>query len=265
MSRVLQSRSSRIEDMRGKADTAAKSMDTLTAENPAQSFHLYRKFKSQLAGSGLKQFRNDLRRLRASLAHLQTLAERQNQQLASEFNLFSLLGVVHDEVYTHSAFLANLLDPDGTHGQNHLFLKSFLRMCASKYPELSLPVEHVPNSLWFVEQEKATLFGCMDLVITCPDRGWLLVIENKVMAGEQEHQLKRYSEWMETQRQHYVHRALYYLTPTGRESDSSAGCRYFKLSYHHDIYEWLDSALASVRAPRVKEAVAQYTEIIAAL
>ena len=251
--------------MQGKTSTTKTNTSVLMPKDLADFRRRYRNVTNQLADSGLRQFRGNFAQLRISLARLQDEAEKHNQQAASGFNVFELLGVVHDEVRTHSAFLADLLDPDGAHGQKHLFLKSFLRMCARKHPEFPLPADPVARGLWFIKQEKVTPYGCMDLVVTCPDLGFLLVIENKVMAGEQEQQLKRYSDWMETQRQHYAHRALVYLTPSGRESDSSADCRYFKLSYHDDIYAWLDSALADVQAPRIRETVAQYMEVIASL
>jgi len=42
------------------------------------------------------------------------------------FNVFKILGVEAYEVGTHSAFLSELLSPQGTHGQGSTFLKLFL-------------------------------------------------------------------------------------------------------------------------------------------
>ena len=41
------------------------------------------------------------------------------------FNIFEILKAEHYEVTTHSAILAELLNPKGAHGCNDLFLKSF--------------------------------------------------------------------------------------------------------------------------------------------
>jgi len=40
------------------------------------------------------------------------------------FNLFSILGMESDEVSTHSRFLAELLNKNGSHGQKDIFLLS---------------------------------------------------------------------------------------------------------------------------------------------
>ncbi|WBM75340.1 PD-(D/E)XK nuclease family protein [Saprospira grandis] len=41
------------------------------------------------------------------------------------FNIFELLNVQYDEVSTHSAFIADLLDPRGSHDRGSIFLKAF--------------------------------------------------------------------------------------------------------------------------------------------
>ena len=50
------------------------------------------------------------------------------QQTAEDFNIFEILGVAHLEVSTHSAFIANLLNPKGSHSQGAKFLKEFLKI-----------------------------------------------------------------------------------------------------------------------------------------
>ena len=42
------------------------------------------------------------------------------------FNVFNVLGLSSNETRTHSAFLAELLNPYGSHGMGDLFLKKFL-------------------------------------------------------------------------------------------------------------------------------------------
>ena len=41
------------------------------------------------------------------------------------YNVFNVLGVDNMEL-SHSAFLAALLDPDGSHGMQDVFLKAFI-------------------------------------------------------------------------------------------------------------------------------------------
>ena len=52
-----------------------------------------------------------------------------------QFNVFSILEVETDEVKTHSAFLADLLSPQGSHRQGAAFLKLFLGLDAIKNSE----------------------------------------------------------------------------------------------------------------------------------
>ena len=44
------------------------------------------------------------------------------------YNIFNDLGFMSDEVHLHSMFLANLLNPKGSHGQRGKFLEAFLKM-----------------------------------------------------------------------------------------------------------------------------------------
>ena len=51
---------------------------------------------------------------------------KEKQKTAEDFNIFEILGVAHLEVSTHSAFIANLLNPKGSHSQGTKFLEKFL-------------------------------------------------------------------------------------------------------------------------------------------
>ena len=47
------------------------------------------------------------------------------EDMLAEFNVFEMLGIEKNEI-RHSAFLAWLLDPNGTHGLGDYFLRRFL-------------------------------------------------------------------------------------------------------------------------------------------
>ena len=237
-------------------------MEDPTQEELESFLNRYRAFTNQLKDLRLQRFQSDFSRLKTSVTSIKTEAEEQNRLLASSFNIFRLLGVAHKEVIVHSALIANLLNPKGTHAQKHLFLDRFLRMCASRFTDFPLPTGDITSSRWVVEKGKVTPFGCMDLVISCPALRFLLVIENKIWASEQPDQLKRYYDWMESKKERFANQALFYLTPGGDEPHTGAGSRCFTLSYHDDISAWLDACLVHVKAPRVRETIVQYLEII---
>ena len=61
-----------------------------------------------------------------------------------KFNVFDILDRTRDEVKGHSAFLAELLNPRGSHGQGGQFLRLFIEQlkeanyCKSKEPARSI-------------------------------------------------------------------------------------------------------------------------------
>jgi hypothetical protein len=48
--------------------------------------------------------------------------------LGFHFNIFEILNLSTNEVRTHSAFISELLDQKGRHGQGDLFLRMFLSL-----------------------------------------------------------------------------------------------------------------------------------------
>ena len=60
------------------------------------------------------------------------LTEKTQQEERSKrgenFNIFKVLGLSTSEVRLHSAFLAELLKPDGSHGMGDSFLRAFLEI-----------------------------------------------------------------------------------------------------------------------------------------
>lgn len=197
--------------------------------------------------------------------HLQAIKEQSIEQglnTAPEFNVFRLLGLSRYEVRTHSAMLAHLLNPRAAHGQQFLFLQTFLEWCASKMSAFPLPQALNENDHWIVSTEYITpTDGRLDIVIRSPDQNYLLVIENKVDAWEQADQVKRYAHWLDSQRREYPDQALIYLTRTGRQAYSAQDASYLTLSYHADIPGWLEKLINQIQAFSVREVVKQYIDL----
>ena len=83
----------------------------------------YRRFAADRHGKRLSEFEDGFQRIAGALGHLQALAREESRYTAADFNIFRLLGVARAEVTTHSAMLAELLNPDGSHGQGDRFLR----------------------------------------------------------------------------------------------------------------------------------------------
>ena len=152
----------------------------------------------------------------ALLAQVRVLTEKHEALAAAtgqNFNLFKILGRESDEVHTHSAILAELLNPAGSHGQGPLFTRLF-----AEHFELELPAERIDTAqVWpeFTINKESRI----DILMTLGDDA-CVVVENKIYAGDQPGQLKRYHDYAATWSKHKV----IYLTLHGdAPSDESLG------------------------------------------
>jgi hypothetical protein len=115
---------------------------------------------------------------------------------------------------------------------------------------------------WYVETEKGTQQGRVDIVIACPQFGFLVAIENKVFALEQGRQIKRYHLWLESQAHAYAHRSLVFLTPDGRKPMTAGGADCICLSYKDDLSKVLRGAMENIVAPPLLTIIRQYLDVV---
>src|SRR5207247_3770948 len=111
-----------------------------------------------------------LGRFTAALQELRMDEQAWEAITAPHFNVFRVLNVQRKEVKLHSRFLAELLNPRGSHSQRHRFQKLFLEQaddCGLKWPEG--PIEEFE---WQVTTEEAIEVhgnpGQLDIVSRCP-------------------------------------------------------------------------------------------------
>jgi hypothetical protein len=202
-----------------------------------------------------------LRQISAALPELLQNAKAYEARVSPRFNIYRILRLERKEVLVHTPILAELLNPAGTHGQGFLFLNSFLLMLErhGQKPFAATQEEHQ----WFVESEKPTYsHGNLDVLVTCPRLGCLIVIENKIGAQEREDQIWDYWCWMRKRIQQFPHQRLIFLTPDGREAHTAQVAEYMSLSYHSDICSWLENIIPQVKSPTVRETICQYLQII---
>ncbi len=186
------------------------------------------------------------------------------------FNVFRILGMEAYEVQTHSAFLGELLNPEGAHGQGCLYLKLFLNLLAeldtNKTSQTQLSDSfHAESARLELEAHigqidtEYTEGGRIDIVLT-DSRGNHIFIENKIYAGDQKNQLLRYHR-------HDPKAALFYLTLYGstppKESLGNGDFAVRPISYQYHILQWLVLCRKeSAMLPTVREALTQYIELI---
>jgi len=205
------------------------------------------------------------------LQHLLThtsLITRRHQEIArasgSDFNLFSILGVGHLEVSTHSALLGDLLNPRGSHGQGKAFLEKFLDLIAHSAPQLDPDTTEV-----FLEYHIGSVTndsgGRIDILLRDQSKKQI-AIENKIYAGEQPNWIRRYQNFLS---EFSDESELYYLTldrqepQDGSDADKkSVEC----LTYGEDIIQWLfECRKEATETPIVRESITQYVHLIQSL
>lgn len=177
------------------------------------------------------------------------------------FNIFKILKLHSSEVRLHSAFIAELLNPQGSHGQKDVFLKLFIDKFQFKNNEFytqGVTVE-IEKHFGFLN-EGSSEGGRIDIILT--DKNWnQIVIENKINAGDQKNQLLRYNQIS-------PNADLFYLTLLGVEpQDYSKGTLQanvdFKcLSYKLDIINWLeDCRKVAINSSILYQTITQYINI----
>lgn len=181
------------------------------------------------------------------------------------FNLFSVLRSASDEVRLHSRFLAAMLDPELNH---ELGTKAVELLCRH------IGVEGFSSDSICVSRE----YKNIDILITShAEPNQALIIENKIYAGDQDRQLKRYYEAM--QEEGYLPGNIWvaYLTLDGyepgtesldglkeilKDQDRAVMC----LSYAGDIQAWLKTCKqVVVDNVYLREAINQYLDLIKTL
>ena len=115
------------------------------------------------------------------------------------FNIFSVLGVESKENKTHSNFLAELLNPKGSHLQGNKFLKLFMEIIGKELSEenaCSILSEKFINSTTTIVTTEFSIGnlnfkdiegGRIDILIENRDNK--ICIENKIYAQDQEAQI----------------------------------------------------------------------------
>lgn len=181
-----------------------------------------------------------------------------------KYNIFEILGEKYSEL-AHSAFLANIINPKGSHALGYAPLRSFLNIIGIKgWNDTDISNAEV-NIEEAIKSDSENEWGRMDIVIKSNDK--IIIIENKIYAGDQPMQLKRYKSYAES---HFKqNHTLLYLTLGGHQaSDSSAdnlreGIDYLTISYKKEILNLINECVKlAVQKPLVREVLIQYQSVV---
>ncbi len=205
----------------------------------------------------VKNLENLLQQTKIILYH-----QNEKEKLKGEkFNIFSILKMENKENDTHSSFLAELLNPEGSHLKGNVFLKLFLETINNK----SIDIETADvNTEKHIGARNDTLRtgGRIDIYIE-DKMGNCICVENKIYAGDQDKQIERYCNHRKGKN------SVYYLTLEGIEPTAAskgalkAGEDYHLISYKSDILKWLTLCQKeSVETPILRESIRQYIILI---
>lgn len=198
--------------------------------------------------------------------------EAQEKENGEHFNLFSILDRETSEEKTHSALIAELLNPQGSHGQGNKFLTFFIDILSKKrensafWKNAILPTSNQINNIQIYKERNVGKYRHKECIldILLLNNDWHIIIENKFNAKQGEEQLERYSGYL---KEDSVRKTLLiYLTKTGekyRSKELSEGSDYFSITYKNDILIWLDKCKNScLSTPILEQSLSQYINLI---
>ncbi|QOD60676.1 PD-(D/E)XK nuclease family protein [Polaribacter haliotis] len=214
-------------------------------------------------------------KIKALLRNTKRIVDHQNEMMIAKgenFNIFSVLRIETKEDKTHSAFIAELLNPKGSHKMGAVFLELFLQVIShrnnleklNKAKENFEPTGAKVTTEYYIgnvdlKKEKG---GRIDVFLK-DKKGNFISIENKIYAKDQNQQIKRYYNFKTNKN------TVYYLTLDGKSpsDDSKLGLEvdldFFNISYKDHIISWLELCLKEVpNFSSLRENINQYILLI---
>ncbi|MDR0585590.1 MAG: PD-(D/E)XK nuclease family protein [Treponema sp.] len=163
------------------------------------------------------------------------------QKTGEKYNIFKVADIAHKEVIM-CRVLADLMNPQGKHGQSSRYLRLFWETIASKLPGRPvLDIENTRVTTEYVIDENRRID------ITLEDGMIFVPIEVKIWAPDQSKQIADYFGYAQTKNK-AARIPVLYLTVDGHEpvDYSKAGVgkdSYVCLSFKDDILPWLEVCL----------------------
>lgn len=193
--------------------------------------------------------------------------QEEKRKRGENFNIFKVLGLSTSEVRLHSAFLAELLNPNGDHGLGDKFLQAFINDVVLKKKEsFSFDTNSAKVNVEYPIGEVSQNYdrgGRIDLMIK-DKNNQTIVIENKIYADDQILQLYRYNKYIleGLMLKDNQYRLLYLTLEGDKPTETSTGHHKFNydcISYKKDILNWLNNCVGlAALFPKVRETIAQY-------
>jgi len=221
----------------------------------------------------------------SELTQEEKLLKCEKEKRGENFNVFEILHIQNYEVKTHSAIIAELLNPKGTHGCKSAFLSLFIEMFLKSHKELfsfsESDWQYLSDWNVFVEYNIGKVSddkengGRLDILLKSSNGNKkAIIIENKIYASDQEKQLYRYQNFAKNYGKGNC--AIIYLTLDGHQpNEDSIKCGdcvmkededFCRMSYQSFMLDWLNACKEKATSkPLVRETISQYINTIAKL
>lgn len=214
------------------------------------------------------------------LLEYKNFLQQREEEIRQGKNNYSLLGSVlgiHDEVRLHSRFIYSMINPNGSHFQNDLFLKLFIESIDPKI----LDTFNLNNAQVFKERDN------IDLLIE--DGNTFIIIENKLHAADQTAQLTRYIKTIINRHGKDINIIVSYLSISGKDPDDISlqddeepdnlekaykiknfqlindkhSFDYYPISYQRNIHQWIQQSLLKIKnISNLYNAFSEYQNIV---
>lgn len=205
---------------------------------------------------------------------LKTLEQASIEQDASTkytFNIFSILRKYDDEVGLHSRFLAELLNPQASHGIpifQQLFIDDVINPAINNQ---EWQQERLDSKILYHCDTEVNIkgFGRVDIILKSSKN--VIVIENKIHASDQKNQLQRYFEACNKLGYALENIYILYLNKDGAQvtnygKGNLCDSQFGQINYKNDINNWLDSCIQQTKKyPHIEQTLLQYKRLVSSL
>jgi len=178
--------------------------------------------------------------------------EKLDKNNSDKFNIFSILLKSSDEVNLHSKFIYELLNPNGSHQQNEIFLNLFIEEINSEIPE-NILIENI-DAYW----EKRNI----DILLKSKNK--VIIIENKIYTEDHSNQLSKYLNIVKEDGYSEKDISLIYLTLFNEEpNEEKIREKTINITYETNIKNWIEQCIKEVAMiPTLRETLVQYLMLI---
>ena len=192
------------------------------------------------------------------VGHLITTHNQSSNINGESFNIFNILRARRKEVNTHSRFIYELLNPNGSHGEGARFSALLVKVLC---PDLS----HYPDPDEVRREDKTSDSKRIDFTIRSTGN-YIIGIEMKVDAADQNKQLFDYNEELLRRKGAHESHRLIYLTLDGKAaSERSLGGKdidYQQIAFKFEIIDWLKMCIQQTKKSELIAAIRQYIRLI---